>query len=349
MSARTGLLLGGVLAWAALVVGVPGVGPQRVVLLNVSYDPTRELWRELNAAFAESHERETGKSIGLKMSHGGSGSQARSVIDGLPADVVTLALWTDIEGISKKGLIAKGWEDRLPNKSLPYTSTIVFVVRKGSAKPIRDWPDLLAPGVEVVTPNPGTSGNGKMVFLSAWAAAKHRAGGDDAAGRAFVRAMYRDHAANLDSSARAATTRFMQQRQGDVHLTWENEAWVEVRESKHLARTPGEELQIVYPPVSLRAEPYVAVVDDNVDRFNHTRPEAEAYLKFLYTPEAQEIIARNYYRPTDPATMERHRDKFPPMTLLTIRDVAAGWAAAQERFFTKGGEFDKIFSTKAGQ
>src|SRR6187455_231742 len=270
---------------AALAVGLSAAGVAKaggeVTLLNVSYDPTRELWRDLNANFAARYEKEKGVKVDIKQSHGGSSTQARSVIDGLDADVTTLASFLDTDAISQKGLIAPGWVDRLPNRSRPYTSTVVFVVRKGNPKGIKDWPDLVKPGVEVVTPNPKTSGNGYLSFFSAWGSVVLRGGSRDDAVK-YVTALYKNVPV-LDSGARGATTTFVQKKIGDVHLAWENEAHLEVREAKG-------DLDLVYPPISIRAEPHVAVVDVNVDR-KHTRKVAEAYLKFVYSDEGQEIAA----------------------------------------------------------
>ncbi|MFO0809255.1 MAG: sulfate ABC transporter substrate-binding protein [Gemmataceae bacterium] len=305
------------------------------ILLNVSYDPTRELWRELNAAFRSSYEATTGTRLAVRQSHGGSGSQARAVIDGLPADVVTLALWSDTDALRSKGLIAQDWESRLPNQSLPYYSTIVFVVRRGNPKAIHDWPDLVRDGVQVITPNPKTSGNGKLSFLGAWGAVRQQ-GGSEAAARAYLAELYR-HVPVLDTGARGSTTTFAQNRIGDVHLTWENEAHLEVRES-------GGVLEIVYPPASIRAEPYVAVVDKNVDS-RGTRSAAEAYLRFLWTEPAQEIIARHHHRPVNASVAERYRPQLPAMELFPITAVAKSWADAQKRFFAEGGEFDKLYQS----
>src|SRR2546430_5664749 len=255
-------------------------------LLNVSYDPTRELWRDVNAAFAPKYEKETGATLAIKQSHGGSGTQARAVIDGLDADVVTLALWPDTDAIRKAGQISEGWEKRLPNNSLPYTSTAVFVVRKGNPKGIKDWPDLIQPGIEIVTPNPKTSGNGQLSFYSAWGSVVLRGGSREDA-IAYVTKLYQQVPV-LDSGARGATTTFVQKGIGDVHLAWENEAHLAVQEANGT-------LELVYPPISMRAEPHVAVVDANVDR-KGTRAAAAAYLQFLYTDEAQELIAQHYYR-----------------------------------------------------
>jgi len=304
-----------------------------VDLLNASYDPTRELWRDLNAAFIPLYEEKSGTQLTIKQSHGGSSTQARAIIDGLEADVATLALWSDTDAICKKGLIAEGWEDRLPHRSLPYFSTIVFVVRSGNPKSIHDWTDLLQPGVKIVTPNPKTSGNGKLSFLAAWGSVIKRGGtGEDA--RNFVARLYRQVPV-LDSGARGATTTFAQKNIGDVHLTWENEARLEVKEARGT-------LEIVYPKSSIRAEPYVAVVDANVDR-KGTRAAAEAYLKFLYTPQAQEIIAKHYYRPIDDAVRQKHAADLPEIDLFGVALVARDWDDAQQKFFAEGAIFDGIY------
>lgn len=306
-------------------------------LLNVSYDPTRELWRDLNEQFVRDHEKDTGKRLTIRQSHGGSTSQARAVIDGLDADVVTLALWSDTDAIRKKGLIADGWEARLPNRSLPYHSTIVFVVRKGNPKGVKDWPDLVRGDVAVITPNPKTGGNGKLSFLAAWGSVIHR-GGTTQEAEEYVRRLY-GNVPVLDQAARAATVTFARRNIGDVHLTWENEAHLEVKEA-------NGELEIVYPKASIRAEPHVAVVDANVDR-RGTRAQAEAYLKALFTPRAQEIIAKHHYRPTDPEVLAKYRDQFPAIELFPITTLAQGWDEAQERFFAEGATFDRIYLPKA--
>jgi len=305
-------------------------------LLNVSYDPTRELWRDLNELFVREHEAKTGKNLVIRQSHGGSTSQARAVIDGLEADVVTLALWSDTDAIRQRGLIAEGWEARLPNRSLPYVSTIVFIVRKGNPKQIKDWPDLVRDDVRVITPNPKTSGNGKLSFLAAWGSVLH-AGGSEAQAEEYVRKLY-ERVPVLDQAARASTLTFARKKIGDVHLSWENEAHLEVQEAKG-------ELEIVYPKASIRAEPHVAVVDANVDR-KGTRAAAEAYLQLLFTKEAQEIIAKHHYRPTDPEVLARHKDRFPAIELFPVTRVAKGWAEAQERFFAEGAVFDRIYQPK---
>lgn len=303
-------------------------------LLNVACDPTRELWRDLNAEFVAAHEKATGVRVGVRQSHGGSGSQARAVIDGLPADVVTLALWTDTDAIRKKGLIADGWEDKLPNRSLPYISTIVFVVRKDNPKYIRDWPDLAKPGVGVITPDPKTSGNGKWSFLAMWGAELRRTNGDEASAERFATTVFQHNVPVLGAAAREATMTFAKHKIGDVHLTWENEAHLEVGESKG-------ELEIVYPSASIRAEPHVAVVDAVVDR-KGSRATAEAYLRFLYTPEAQRIIAKHYHRPTLPEIEVETRGQFPKIELFPATACGPNWDAINKRFFAEGGLFDRI-------
>lgn len=310
--------------------------PKQITLLNVSYDPTREFWREINARFTAAYAKETGTEVRIKQSHGGSSSQARAVIDGLEADVVTLASFLDTEAVSKKGLIEPGWADRLPHNSLPYTSTIVFVVRKGNPKGVKDWPDLVKPGVEVITPNPKTSGNGYLSFFSAWGAIVLRGGSrDDAV--AYVTKLYKQVPV-LDSGARGATTTFVQKQIGDVHLAWENEAHLEVKEAKG-------ELELVYPPISIRAEPHVAIVDGNVDR-KGTRAAAEAYLKFVYSDEGQEIAAKNYYRPTNPEILKKHSATFPEMKMFPITDIAKDFPDAHKQFIAEGGVFDAIYKPK---
>jgi len=302
-------------------------------LLNVSYDPTRELWKELNSDFIQSWQSNGGGSVKIKQSHGGSSTQARAVIDGLEADVVTLALWTDTDAIHKKGLLKEGWDQSFPHGSSPYLSTIVFVVRKGNPKKIADWNDLIQPGVSIITPNPKTSGNGKLAFLAAWGSVLKR-GGDEQAARQFVTSLYRQVPV-LDTGARGATTTFAQKGIGDAHLTWENEAHLEVTES-------AGELEIVYPKQSILAEPPVAIVDSNVDR-RGTRKVAEAYLQFLYTPAGQEIIARHHYRPRNAEVLARHRASFPEIQLFPITDLVASWDEAQGKFFGDGGVFDVIY------
>jgi sulfate/thiosulfate-binding protein len=300
--------------------------------LNVSYDPTRELYRDVNKAFVAKYARETGRSIKIRQSHGGSSRQARAVIGGAPADVVTLALHSDIEAICRHGLVAEGWSSRLPNDSVPYTSTIVFVVRRGNPRAIHDFADLVAPGVVVVTPNPKTSGNGKLSFLAAWGSVIERGGTDDEA-RTFVKKLY-EHVPILDQGAREATLRFAQEKVGDVHLAWENEALFEVEES-------NGDLEIIDPPSSIRAEPYVTWVDANVKR-KGTEAIAKAYLEFLYSDEAQELIAMHGYRPIVPAVLEHAHARFPPIRLFTITSIARDWEDAQRKFFDDDGVFDVV-------
>lgn len=301
-------------------------------LLNVSYDPTRELYTDLNAAFVAAHKQRTGATVTIKQSHGGSGKQARSVIDGLEADVVSLALAGDIDAIAAKGLTDPAWQARLPQRSSPYTSTIVFVVRRGNPRRIADWPDLVAPGVGVITPNPKTSGGARWTYLAAWGAAKAR-GGDPAA-QAFVKQLYANVPV-LDSGARGSTTTFVERKLGDVLLAWENEAHLITAQA-----APGD-YEIVIPPTSILAEPPVAIVD-RVAAKHGTTELARAYLEFLYTPEAQAIVARHHYRPrTPPATAAAP----PAVALFTIDDVG-GWATAQATHFADGGTFDQIYASK---
>jgi len=302
-------------------------------LLNVSYDPTRELWRDMNAAFIPKYEKQTGTTLEIKQSHGGSGTQARAVIDGLDADVVSLALWPDTDAIRKAGQIGAGWEKRLPNDSLPYTSTAVFVVRKGNPKGIKDWPDLIKPGVSIVTPNPKTSGNGKVSFLAAWGSVTQR-GGSEADALAYLKKLY-EHVPVLDLGARGSTTTFVQKKIGDVHLAWENEARLEAREA-------GGEVEIVYPPISFLAEPPVTWVDANVKR-KGTEAAAKAYLEFLYTDEGQTIIAKNFYRPINPAIRQRYAAEFPEIKLFPVTAIAKSWDDAYVKFFNDGGLFDSFY------
>jgi sulfate transport system substrate-binding protein len=310
--------------------------PRSLDLLNVSYDPTRELWRDLNSAFIARYQREAGIRLTIRQSHGGSSSQARAVIDGLEADVVTLASFIDTDAICRRGLITAGWVDRLPQRSLPYYSTIVFVVRRGNPRGIRDWPDLLAPGVTIVTPNPKTSANGYLSFFAAWGSVVLR-GGSRADATDFVTRLYRKVPV-LDSGARGATTTFVQKGIGDVHLAWENEARLEVREA-------GGALEIVYPLITIRAEPHVAVVDQNVDR-RGTRAAAEAYLRFMYTDQAQEIIARHFYRPTNAAVLARHAATFPEVRMFPVTEIARDFLDAHRQFIREGGVFDQIYKSR---
>ena len=311
-------------------------GSRTIELLNVSYDPTRELWRDLNQNFAAAYEKQTGNRVTIKQSHGGSSTQARAVIDGLEADVVTLASFLDTDAISKKGLIAPGWIDRLPNRSLPYFSTIVFVVRKGNPKGIKDWPDLVKPGIEIITPNPKTSGNGYLSFFSAWGSVVLRGGSREDAVK-FVTRLY-TQVPVLDSGARGSTATFVQKNIGDVHLSWENEAHLEVVKAKGT-------LELVYPPISILAEPHVAVVDGNVDRRN-TRQAAEAYLKHAYSDEAQEIAAKHFYRPGNPAILKKHAATFPEIKVFPVTEIAKDFPDAHRQFIAEGGVFDSIYKPK---
>ena len=317
---------------------VSGTNTRSVELLNVSYDPTRELYAEFDEAFARHWRDKTGQTVTVKQSHGGSGAQARAVIDGLEADVATLALAYDIDAIQQGGLVDAGWQARLPQNSSPYTSTIVFLVRKGNPKGIRDWGDLVKAGVAVITPNPKTSGGARWNYLAAWEYGKRQGGGDDAKGRAFVAALY-SNVPVLDSGARGATTTFVQRGIGDVLLAWENEAYLAAREAKGA-------VEIIVPSVSILAEPPVTVVDRVVDR-KGTRAVAEAYLQYLYSPEGQEIVAKNYYRPRAPEVTVKYAASFAPVNLFTIDDAFGGWQAAQKTHFGDGGTFDQIY--KPGQ
>jgi sulfate transport system substrate-binding protein len=305
-----------------------------VSLLNVSYDPTRELYVDFNKAFAAAYQKETGKSIEIKQSHGGSGSQARSVIDGLQADVVTLALAYDIDAIGNKGLLAKDWQARLPQNSSPYTSTIVFLVRKGNPKGIKDWDDLVKKGVDVITPNPKTSGGARWNYLAAWGYALKKYGGEDKA-KKFVGDLYKNVPV-LDTGARGSTVTFVERGVGDVLLAWENEAFLAVKEFGK------DKFEIVAPPLSILAEPPVAVVDSVADK-KGTRAAAEAYLKYWYTKEGQDIAARNSYRPRDPEIAKKYEASFAKVELFTIDDVFGGWTKAQKDHFAEGGIFDQIY------
>ncbi|HEY0331263.1 MAG TPA: sulfate ABC transporter substrate-binding protein [Rhodopseudomonas sp.] len=305
-----------------------------VSLLNVSYDPTRELYTDFNKAFAAVYQKDTGKSVEIKQSHGGSGAQARSVIDGLQADVVTLALAYDIDAIANKGLLAKDWQTKLPQNSSPYTSTIVFLVRKGNPKAIKDWDDLTKPGVSVITPNPKTSGGARWNYLAAWGYALKKSGNEEGA-REFVGNVYKNVPV-LDTGARGSTVTFVERGVGDVLLAWENEAYLAVKEFGK------DKFEIVAPSVSILAEPPVAVVDSVADK-KGTRAAAEAYLKYWYTPEGQEIAARNFYRPRDAAVAKKYADSFAKVELFTIDDVFGGWTKAQKEHFSDGGVFDKIY------
>jgi sulfate transport system substrate-binding protein len=322
------LLLGGALSTSALAA--------KVTLLNVSYDPTRELYEQYNGAFAKYWKAKTGDDVTVRQSHGGSGKQARAVIDGLDADVVTLALAADIDAIASNGKqLPADWQKRLAANSTPYTSTIVFLVRKGNPKRLLDWPDLVRPGVQVVTPNPKTSGGARWNYLAAWAWALKQPGGSPTTARAFLGKLYHNVPV-LDSGARGATTTFVQRGIGDVLLAWENEAWLALKELG-----PGS-FDIVYPSVSVLAEPPVALVDKVALRHGTTRV-AQAYLDYLYTPEAQEIIARNYYRPRDAAVAAKYASQFGKVPVLATIDDLGGWTKIQAEHFNDGGVFDSIY------
>jgi sulfate transport system substrate-binding protein len=302
----------------------------------VSYDPTRELYVDYNAAFAKYWKGKTGQDVKINQSHGGSGKQARSVIDGLGADVVTLALAADIDAVATEGkLLPINWASRLPENSSPYTSTIVFLVRKGNPKGIKDWSDLIKPGVAVITPNPKTSGGARWNYLAAWGYALHQPGGSEATGKEFIRKLYKNVPV-LDTGARGATTTFVQRNIGDVLLAWENEALLALKE------TGGEKLQIVVPSISVLAEPPVAVVDKVVLR-RGTREVAQEYLKYLYSKEGQEIVARNYYRPRDADVAAKYATQYPKVKLFSIADLG-GWPKNQKQHFGDGGIFDQIYA-----
>ncbi|MFC2974787.1 sulfate ABC transporter substrate-binding protein [Azotobacter bryophylli] len=307
-------------------------------LLNVSYDPTRELYVEYNKAFSQHWQAEGHDPVQIQQSHGGSGKQARAVIDGLRADVVTLALAGDIDELYRLGkLLPEDWQSRLPQASTPYTSTIVFLVRKGNPKGIKDWGDLVKPGVEVITPNPKTSGGARWNFLAAWAWAKHQFGSDDQA-QAYVEKLYKQVPV-LDTGARGSTITFVNNKIGDVLLAWENEAFLALKEQG------GEDLEIVVPSLSILAEPPVAVVDKNVDK-KGTREVAEAYLKYLYSDEGQRIAAKNFYRPRDPKVAAEFAKQFPTLELVTVDREFGGWKSAQPKFFSDGGIFDQIYKAQ---
>jgi sulfate/thiosulfate transport system substrate-binding protein len=319
-----------------LGLGLSALAQEPVTLLNVSYDPTRELYQDYNAAFAKYWKAKTGQTVTIQQSHGGSSKQARSVIDGLPADVVTLALAYDIDAIAENAkLLPANWQARLPHNSSPYTSTIVFLVRKGNPKRIKDWGDLVKPGIAVITPNPKTSGGARWNYLAAWAYALKQPGGSEAKAKDFVTQLYKNVPV-LDSGARGATTTFVQRGIGDVLLAWENEAFLSIRE------LGPDKVEVVVPSQSILAEPPVSVVDKVVDR-KGTRAVAQAYLEYLYAPEGQEIAARNYYRPRLPAVAQKYAATFPKVKLVTIDEVFGGWQKAQKTHFADGGVFDQIY------
>jgi sulfate/thiosulfate transport system substrate-binding protein len=317
----------------ALAASAAAAADGPIALLNVSYDPTRELYREINDAFAKKYQAEHGRAVAIKQSHAASGSQARAVIDGLDADVVTLAVWPDVEAVAKSGLVRSDWQHRYDNQSVPYHSVVVFVVRKGNPKGIKDWADLVKGDVSIITPNPKTSGNGKYSFLAAWGSVLTNGGSEEDAQR-FVTEIYK-RTPVLDTGARAATATFSQKGLGDVHLTFESEAHLEVNEA-------GGDLEIVYPKKSIRVDPPVAVVDQNVDK-KGTRHAAEAYLGYLYTPEGRAIIAKHHYRPWgDSPPAPTAGEAWPAIDTFTI-DAVGGWPAATKKFFGEGGVFDAIY------
>jgi sulfate/thiosulfate-binding protein len=321
---------------AATLFSAPRAQATEVTLLNVSYDPTRELYVNYNAAFAKYWKAKTGQDVKINQSHGGSGKQARSVIDGLSADVVTLALAADIDAVATQGkLLPINWASRLADNSSPYTSTIVFLVRKGNPKGIRDWSDLIKPGIQVITPNPKTSGGARWNYLAAWGWALKQPGGNDATAKEFVRKLYKNVPV-LDTGARGSTTTFVQRGLGDVLIAWENEALLAVKE------LGADKLQIVVPTVSVLAEPPVAVVDKVVLR-RGTREVAQAYLQYLYSKEGQEIVAKNYYRPRDPEIAAKYAAQYPKLNLVTVADFG-GWSKVQPIHFAEGGVFDQIYA-----
>lgn len=327
-------------AAAILSASATGATAAEIKLLNVSYDPTRELYQDVNAAFGAQWKAKTGDSVTINQSHGGSGAQSRAVIDGLDADVVTLGLAYDIDAIADKAQLLPGnWQTRLPENSTPYTSTIVFLVRKGNPKHIRDWSDLTRPGVQVITPNPKTSGGARWAYLAAWTYALKAPGGSADKAKAFVGQVY-SHVPVLDSGARGSTTTFVERGIGDVLLDWENEAHLALKEHG------SDKFEIVYPSVSILAEPPVALLDKNVDRHG-TRKVAEAYLQFLYSKEGQEIEAKDFYRPRNPQILAAHSSIFPNLPLHTIDEIFGGWRKAQAMHFSDGGVFDQIY--KPGQ
>ncbi len=331
-------LLSIVLAWTFLGCSDESSNdPSVATLMNVSYDPTRELWKDLNAAFGPTYQDGVIKKLKFKQSHAGSGSQARAVCDGLAADVVTLALEPDTEAIRKQGLINEGWQDRLPNRSVPYTSIVVFLVRKGNPHQIKDWPDLVKGSIELISPNPKTSGNGRMTFLAAWGSVV-LTGGTDEQAKTYVKQLY-ERIVVLDAGARGSTATFGVKGIGDVLITMESEAYVSMQDA------PGE-FELVYPSISFLHEPPLAVVDQVVDR-KGTRAAAEAYLKFLYTPTGQEIIAKHFFRPIDAAVLEKHKATFPELKLFTVKEIAGDWKSAQQRFFDDDGVFDAIYKPSA--
>ncbi|MBC8079612.1 MAG: sulfate ABC transporter substrate-binding protein [Gorillibacterium sp.] len=341
--AVAGVLIIGVIGCGSSAANTKGASstalkvPKPIELLNVSYDPTRELYEAFNQSFAEYWKKKTGQTVTIQQSHGGSGKQARSVIDGLEADVVTLALAYDINAIAESGLLSKEWQNKLEHNSSPYTSTIVFLVRKGNPKGIKDWDDLTKTGVEVITPNPKSSGGARWNYLAAWGYALKHNNNDEAKAREFVAALYKNVPV-LDSGARGSTTTFVEREIGDVLIAWENEAYLSLNE------LGADKFDIISPSVSILAEPPVAVVDKVVDK-RGTREVAQAYLDYLYTEEGQTIAAENYYRPRLPSVADKFKDKFTKIELFSISDFG-GWTQAQNKHFSDGGVFDEIYQPK---
>ena len=325
--------------WVPLLVSLATpVQASEVTLLNVSYDPTRELYQDFNKVFADHWKKTSGQDVKIKQSHGGAAKQARSVIDGLQADVVTLALSYDIDEIAQRGILAKDWQKRLPNNSAPYTSTIVFLVRKGNPKNIKEWSDLARPGISVITPNPKTSGGARYNYLAAWGYALKQPGGNEQSAQDLLTKIYKNVPV-LDSGARGSTTTFVEREIGDVLITWENEALLAIRE------LGPDKVQIVAPSLSILAEPPVTIVDKVVDR-RGTRKVAEAYLKFLYSDEGQELAGKHYYRPINEKIAAKYASQFPKVKLLTVDEIAGGWTKAQKMHFADGGTFDRIYQPK---
>ena len=326
-------------AITALGVAAGATWAKDITLLNVSYDPTRELYQDYNAAFAKYWKAKTGDTVTVKQSHGGSGKQARSVIDGIDSDVVTLALAYDIDEIAERAkLLPTDWQKRLKHNSAPYTSTYIFLVRKGNPKGIKDWSDLVKPGVSVITANPKTSGGARWGYLAAYGYVLKQPGGNDAKAKEFITKLFQQVPV-LDSGARGSTVTFAERGQGDVLLAWENEAYLSLKEFG------ADKFDIVYPPISILAEPPVSVVDKVVDK-RGTRDVATAYLEYLYSPEGQDIAARNFYRPIDPTVAAKYAKNFPPVKLFTIDEVFGGWTKAQKTHFADGGVFDQIYTKK---
>jgi sulfate/thiosulfate-binding protein len=334
------MMFGRYYSWiGALALVVATAAQAETRLLNVSYDPTRELYRDFNTAFAKYWKAKTGETVAVTQSHGGSGKQGRAVIDGLEADVVTLALAYDVDALAEKGkLIPQDWQKRLPHNSSPYTSTIVFLVRKGNPKAVRDWDDLVKPGIAVITPNPKTSGGARWNYLAAWGYALKKYGNDEARAKDFVGKLYANVPV-LDSGARGSTITFAERGIGDVCISWENEAFLAVKE------LGPEKFEIVVPSISILAEPPVTVVDKVVDK-RGTRKVAEAYLQYLYSDEGQDIAGRHYYRPRDAKAAAKFANTFPKVSLFTIDDVFGGWQKAQKTHFADGGVFDQIYLVK---